>query len=414
VSAQGSTNVAFINSSGQLVVSSGDGGYRWIVTNPGESLASPLGFTWSPDGRRLFFAVNNGTVSLRIGDLASQSVAEIGQVSGNAITGGQWTPDGQNILVAVDDHITAYSAGGGSSDLLSGQGGVRLVSPFADQEANLSQARSLSPDGRYVFFWLNSGQYAILPIGGSPLALTGTNNPDAPQSGLWSDSGPLVAYWGSNGSSMLSVVNAANGQTVTLNSGRTAPITPVAWRPGTQQLIYRDTTNYVKIADLSCLNNGCGGNPLESGVELLPATASDIQVANDWALFLDNGQVEGVNLNCAGSGNCAGSIAVLAGNVAPQTRLDTAGNRLVYTAYTQNPGNPADREVRAIDLGCLGGTCQPQALLSQAVAGLMSPDGAYVIVDQGGNGMSSLSLQSLQVVSLSSAGNNVLNTARWG
>src|SRR5215470_6015853 len=93
VSAQGSANAAFINSSGQLIVSSGDGSYRWIVTNPGESLASPLGFTWSPDGRRLFFAVNNGAVSLRIGDLASQSVAEIGQASGSAITGGQWTPD---------------------------------------------------------------------------------------------------------------------------------------------------------------------------------------------------------------------------------------------------------------------------------------------------------------------------------
>jgi len=414
VSAQSRSNLAFVNSSGQLVVSSGDGSYRWIVTNPDETLVAPLGFTWSLDGRRLFFAVNAGYVSLRVGDIASQSVVEIGQASGSQFTGGQWTPDGSGVLVAVDAQLNFYSANGGGSTLLSGQGGLRLISPFADAEPNLAQARSLSPDGRYIFYWQSSGQYAILPTqGGSPLALPGTNNPDAPQSGLWSDSGSLVAYWGSaGGSSTLSVTNAANGQTVTLNSGRTAPITPVAWRPGSQQLIYRDTSNTVKIADLSCLNNGCGGDPLESGVDLLPATASDIQVVAGWALFVDNGQVEGVHLDCASAGNCIGSIALIGSNAAPQTILDAAGNTLVYTAYNQDAYNPADREVRAVNLSCLGASCQPQALVSQAVAGLVSPDGAYVVVDQGGNGMNALSLQSLQLTYLSGAGNNLLTTAR--
>ncbi len=154
--AQGAApSVAFVNSSGQLVVASGDGLARWIVANPGETLAQPLGFTWSPDGRRVFFAVNaGGAASLRVGDVASQSVAEIGQASG-ALSGGQWTPDGRSVLVGADNALLAFPADGGGPAVLQQFGSqVRLISPYANDRPNLPAAQSLSPDGQFVFFWL--------------------------------------------------------------------------------------------------------------------------------------------------------------------------------------------------------------------------------------------------------------------
>ncbi|MBC7811012.1 MAG: hypothetical protein H7175_07700, partial [Burkholderiales bacterium] len=273
---------------------------------------------------------------------------------------------------------------------------------------------SVSNDGQYLFFWDSAqGRNFVQAVnGGAAVALPGTNDANARSNGLWSEAGPLVAYWGFEGGvSVLSATNAANGQTVTLNSGRSAPIAPVGWRPGTTQLVYRDATNFVRIADMGCLNGGCGSNPLETGVELLPATAGEIIVGRDWVYYRDGEQILAVNLGCAGSGNCAGSVSVLGANAAPQTLLDVGGNTLAYTAYTQDARNPGDREVRAINLGCLP-SCQPQPVAVGAVAGLVSSDGGYVTADAGGSGLNTVNLSNGSATNLSGAGANLLK-ARW-
>jgi hypothetical protein len=412
VSAQGTSLLAFVNNSGQLVVASADGSSRWIVTNPGETLANPLGFSWSPDGRQLFFAVNQGgETSLRVGDVGSQSAFEIGRISG-AVSGGEWSPDGNGVLIAVNDTISLVDLNGNTSTVAGGTGAsVSIPSPFTTDRPNLAQARALSSDGNYVFYWQNGG-YVVQSIGGSPVTLPGSNDANARQSGLWSDVAPLVAYWGFDGTAVLSVTDAASGQTVTLNSGRSAPITPVGWRPGTTQLVYRDASSFARVADLSCLSGGCGSNPLESGAELLPASASEIQVTRDWVYFIDGEQIQAVNLGCVNNGNCAGSIVPVGGNVAPQTGLHAAGNTLAYTAYNQDPYNPADRTAMLVNLSCLsGGGCQPFPLVGGGTAGLVSPDGQSFIVER--NGLFTARASDGALTELSGAG-AALNSARWG
>jgi hypothetical protein len=425
--AQGNVpNLAFINSSNQLVVASGDGITRWIVTNPGETLKSPLGFSWSPDGHRIFFAVDlGGSTSLRVGDVASQSVIEIGQVSGS-LSGGDWTPDGNFVLVASNDTLVLYPTSGGNPQaVFQASGNLSLISSFADNQPNLPSARSLSPDGNYVFFWQSDaslGNYAIYGLNsGTLINVPLVNDANVRQSGLWSDRAPLVAYWGFDGSSVLQVTNAENGQTASLNSGRSAPIEPLAWRPGTSQLVYRDTSNLVRIADVSCLSSGCSGNPLDNGVELLPATASDVQLSSrgDWVYFRDGEQIKAVNLSCTSSGNCLTSAIVFGDRAAQRTWVHVGGTLLAYTAYVQDPTNPNDREVRIVNLTCLSNptTCQSVVISAQAVGGLVSPDGSYITLDQAGNGLNAVYVPNVQFIYLSgSFGGQLgtgLNFARW-
>jgi hypothetical protein len=304
---------------------------------------------------------------------------------------------------------------------MSGQGAVAVNSPYATETPNLAPISSLSSDGRYVFFW-RSGRYALATVGsGSAFDLPSENDPGARRSGLWAGRSPLVAYWGfANGNSALSVTNAANGQTITLDSGRSAPITPLAWRPGTTQLVYRNATNFVQIADVGCLESGCGANPLEQGTQLFPATATDVQIpSGDWAFFRDGETVQALNLSCINEGNCLEQAVTLGQNAAPSTWVHVAGNTLAYTAYTQDATNPNDREVRAVDLTCLGdpGTCQAIPLLLPAVAGLLSPNGMYLTVDEASGGLQVVQVSSLNLAYLSGsmggALGNGLNLIRW-
>lgn len=351
--AQSAPLVAFANSSGQLVVSSGDGGYRWIITNPGEKLAGGYGWT----GGSLLFAVEaGGGGSLRSASVSTQSVGEVGQTAG--------------------------------------------------------ALRSVSPDGRFLLFQQNDGSYGVQALGGAAFALPLSNDPGVPNSGLWASALPLVAYWGYAGNSTLAVTDAASGQTLTLDSGRSAPITPLAWRPGSAQLIYRDVSGVVRLSDLACLPGGCGANPLAGGVALAAAEA-DVATDGTWLYFRSGSSIAAVNLACAGSDSCLNSAVTIGANAAPQTALHVGGRTLVYTGFAQNPNDGSDREVRAINLGCLGdpASCAAQTLLGGAAAGEVSPDGRYAVIESA-SGLESLDLASGQRAYLSDRG-AALAGAHW-
>ena len=336
--------VAFVNSSGQLIVSSGDGSYRWIVTNPGEKLAGDP--AWSDSG--LLFVVGG---SLRAGSVSQQSASDVGKAAGTLL--------------------------------------------------------SVSANGKFVFYQASDGSYQIQGQDGSGgFALPITNDLGARYSGLWS--GTLVAYWGYSGNSTLAVTDAAAQQTVTLDSGRSAPITPLAWRPKSTQLIFRDATGSIRLVDLACLQGGCSTNPLENAATL---TAADTDIATDgtWLYFRADTNINAVKLDCGSS--CTG--VAIAANAAPQTALSAAGGTLIYTAYEQNPNDPSDREVRAINLDCMSNpsSCAPQTVLASAVAGAISTDGHYAVV-QLASGLNSLDLGNGSTAYLSDAGAS-LTDAIW-
>lgn len=418
VSAQGNAKVAFVNTSGQLIVSSADGSYRWIVTNPGEALVRTLGFTWAPDGNKIFFAVNTGyEVSLRVGDVNSQQHIEIGRATDNgALSGGSWLPNSSAVIIGLGDRILYVDAnGGGAAELISGQGSVAIISPYLNNRPNLSSGSSMSNDGRSLFYQQGDGRYAVAALDGSlALPLPGLNDTTAPLNALWAQNSPFVAFWGFEGNSVLSVTNTQNGMTVTLDSGRSAPITPLTWVMNTT-LVYRDHNGLISAVNLACLASSCDANILATGVEIIPATATDVLSHNDVILYRDGTQINAIQSACIASANCLNSAIVVGTNSAPNTLIDVGGNSLLYTGYTSDPNNPIDRDVRWVDLSCVnGGSCAPSVILTGALSGLVSPRGDAAIVEQAGTGLSVLTFSTGALTYLSDySGGQLLASARW-
>ncbi len=405
-SAQARPLVAFLNAAGQLVVTSADGGYRWVLTNPGEIVSSALGFRWSQNGERLFFAVDQGgEVSLRVADIAAQGVAEIGRALNGGLTGGEWTPDHSGVLVAAGDRLTWYPVSGTAVDIRAAQGAVSLRTPAFDSRTGW---RSLSPDARTLVFRDAGGATVALPLtGGYPVTLTAGSDPAAP-GGLWTDDGGLVAVAGNNQIVAWSPISGAQAQT----AGASAlPPAPLRWLPNTSLLLYQDGAGAVRSAELSCLRSGpC--DPFATALPVLPASARDLRAVDNWLVYLDGETVNAVPVSCLSAGGCA--PVAMAGAAAPGSSLDVRGGLLAYTAYTSNPNDPADREARVLDLNCLNaGGCAPRTVAPGAQAGALSPDGrALVLVSPAGLSVADLGSGAQLPLSDPAPGQSTLS-ARW-
>lgn len=406
--------IAFLNSSGQLIVSAADGEMRWIVTNPGEQLHPVLGFSWSPDGRRLFYAVQGeGRVSLRIWEREAQTGAEVGTVQAPA-SGGEWLDDAVRVAGAEQDGF--YSLSGTSARVPTV---AMLISPFQTAQPHLPAASSLSFNGDYTF-GLRSGEYGLFSLGEPFQGLGVRNESDAVRSGLWSDVLPLVAYWGTqaDGVSVLAVTAAESLATLTLASEGSTPLQPIAWFPGTGLLVYRDASSQIRTADVGCLVGGtCTENPLESGPRLLPPSATQVQIQGERIVYRDGNDILALDMACLAEATCAESAQLVATQAAPRTLVHFAGERIAYTAFLTDAANPADREVRVIDANCLPEDCPGTPLLvPNAIAGMLSPQGDYLLVEVLGDGLYSVRVQdgsrAYLTGSLGEPGEGLL-TARW-
>ncbi|RMG87902.1 MAG: hypothetical protein D6712_04780 [Chloroflexi bacterium] len=411
----GTPLVALVNNSGQLVVASGDGAYRWIITNPGEQLAPDVGYRWSPNGDMLFWGIQQGAqVRFFMGDIASMTPREVAVVDGLA-SGGEWV-DSSTVVIAVDNNLLALSANGNTRTLAASNSPISLRATLFDSPYT-PMPKSY---GYNNVFYASGGSYFLYSMAqGQITALPGTNEAQARNSGLWADSAPLLAYWGfdDDGTSNLYVVGVESGTILNFDSGRSAPIFPLAWRANSTELIYRDGSNVLRLADVGCAVRGCSDNPLANGVAFMPATASEIQVTADYAFFREDTVIYAVPFNCVASDSCLNSAVAVVTDAAAQTPYHVANGRLVYTAFRDDARNPNDRSVHMVDLACLNsGACAAMTLLPDAVAGLLSSDGAYVVVDIIGQGMQTLNVDTLTLTYLSGAGGqpgDSLSFARW-
>jgi hypothetical protein len=374
--AQSNSMLAFLNGSGQLVVSSGDGATRWIVTNPGQYVDESLGFAWTADGNLNFALTGAGGFS--------------GVPNTQAIT-----------PVDTSDMMNMSYLRGMSS------------------RPNIAQPQGLSADGQYAFVSdseryfvvaLSSNAVSQLPIGG---------NGNAQSSGLWADNAPLVAYWGLDNnisSTALSVFHAPTQNMIIADSGSSIPMPPIAWQPNTTRLIFRTATGDVQMADVGCVVNGCADNPLERGVSVAPSSANHIQVTASHVYYVDGEQAFGVDFGCIQNNNCLDSRFVIGEAVVPLSMIHVSRNRLVYTSYTSDPNNPSDRTVQLVDLTCTP-NCPPQPILNGAMAGLLSSSADYLMVDIVGEGLNILQVTDGSLVYLTDTmGDQLgagLNTARW-
>jgi hypothetical protein len=322
------------------------------------------------------------------------------------VSGGDWTKDGQ-VRIAAEGKNSFYGWDG--EELFYGST-VILISPFANQEQHLPTPSSLSPDSVYNFGLRHHGSttvYETFTPGQAILSLSVTNDANAYRSGMWSDIGYLVAYWGTDirsGAWVLGVTNTNNFGTARISSERAA-MTPIAWVPNRTQLIYRDSVGELRVAEMTCLldRNSCSSNPLEAGIILLPASASEIQMIADWVYFRHDNLIQAVNLSCIHEDNCLESIVTLGTQAAPQTILHVVGDTLIYTAYETDALNPTDREIRILDLGCLP-ECQPRLLVDGAISGMLSPDERYLVADIIGIGLHIMALDDLSTIFLSASG----------
>jgi len=365
--------LAFLNGSGQLVVSSGDGATRWIVTNPGQVIDESLGFSWTAEGNLTFALKGAGVYS---GEPRSQAIAAV--------------------------------EAGDMADLSV----LRGVS----NRPNMIQSQGISPDGQYAFV-ADSGRYFLVTLNtNNAVELPISGNTTAQGSGLWADNIPLVAYWGDNTSgTALSVLDASTQNMIVADSGGSIPTPPIAWLPNTTGLVYRTATGDVQIADVGCVVNGCTNNPLTSGVLVAPSSANHIQVTDSHIYYVDGEQVIGVDLTCVQSDNCLESQFVIGEQVVPLSMIHASNDLLVYTSYTSNPNDPSDRTIQLVDLTCTP-NCPPQPIYNGAVAGLLSPSADYLMVDIAGQGLNILQLSNGNLVYLTDTMGQLgagLTTARW-
>ena len=349
--AQSDELLAFLNGSGQLVVSSGDGVTRWIVTNPGQVIDDELGFGWDADGNLIFALEGFGIFS---GDPTTQAI---------------------NPIEETDAEQVAFLRG-------------------LPNRPNITQPNGLSADGQYAFVW-SSGRYFTVPVGtNSAYQLRLVGNNDAQSSGLWSDVGAFVAYWGFNndtGGTALAVWHPENEIEVALDSGSTIPVPPIAWLPDSTNLVFRDGSGDVRVSGVDCVDATCSENPLAVGVLLAPSSANHIQVTAGHAYYVDSGVVYGVNLTCLTDNTCVESRFIIGEQAVPLSMIHVSNGRLVYTSYASDPNNANDRTVQLVNLTCVP-DCAPQAILNGAMAGVLSPSGDFLMVDIVNEGLNILNI----------------------
>lgn len=405
--------LAFLNSSGQLVVASADGVTRWIVSNPGETIHPALGFSWSADGDLLFYAVqeDEDRVSLRIGDAATQSSAEVGSAV-EPVSGGEWVGNFVRVVDATTDAL--YSLQGISQQR---EANAELLSPYALGDAHLAGVSSFSEASNAIFAWQNGG-YGLL-VDGNFRGLGIFNNRRSVRSGLWATSEPLVAYWGTvseTGASTLAVTNAETGAVALLSGNSSTPLQPILWLADNTVLIFRDASSQLRAADLACLLSSCALNPLEASVAFLPPSANDVQqIADGRVIFHEGENLLAIDPACIAEDTCLENMIVLAQQVAPRTFVDAVESRIAFTAYQNSATDPTDRRAVVLDADCPPeDNCVPFSV-PNARAGFLSTDERYLVADVLDDGLYIVSVEDGSRVYLtgSSQGNDLLQTTRW-
>lgn len=406
--------LAFLNSSGQLVVTSADGAVRWIVSNPGEIIHPALGFSWSANGELLFYAVQESEdrVSLRVGDAATQSSAEVGNVV-EPVSGGEWVGNFVRVADATTDAL--YSLQGVSQQR---EASAELLSPFALGNAHLPRVSSFSEAADTAFAWQNGG-YGLLSADGNFRGLGIFNNRRSVRSGLWANSEPLVAYWGTvseTGASTLAVTNAETGAVALLSGGSGTPLQPILWLADSTILIFRDASSQLRAADLACLLSSCALNPLETGVAFLPPSVNDVQqMADGRVIFRDGEDLLAIDPACITEDTCLENTVVLAQQVAPRTLLDALDTRIAFTAYQNSAADPADRRAAVLDADCPpDDNCVPFSV-PNARAGYLSTDERYLVADVLDDGLYIVAIEDGSRVYLTSSSqdDDLLQTTRW-
>ncbi len=166
--------------------------------------------SWSPDGKYLAVVGNNGTDDLIVYGWDGSSLTSLATVNAsNGFEGVGWSPDGKYLAVAGNN---------GTDDLIVyGWDGSTLTSLATENASDSFNRVDWSPDGKYLAVAGNNGTDDLIVYGwdGSSLTSLATANANTNfHSVNWSPDGRYLAVVGNNGTDDL-IVYEWNGSSLT-------------------------------------------------------------------------------------------------------------------------------------------------------------------------------------------------------
>ena len=350
--------VAYVNSSGQLIIASSDGATRWILTNPGEQVNSAISYDWSPSHQRLLFAVGSGAATeFRIADLGGQSITSLGLIE--AASGAVWLDDNQVRIVSAGD--AAVPSG-----------------------VSLANGRWMADNGRDIV--LRRDRQLVLATSQQETALPLAGDDTTVVEASWNGSGQHLAVSGLNDGNQptLLVIDLSSGASWQASSAYGAPVLPLLWL-NDDQLLYRDDSGQVRLFDTACADAGQCASPFDSAPVLLPASADEVTSAGGFLYYSDNTVLKHAPLSCIGTGDCVFQSTSIA-SLLPRTPIDVRGDRLAFTRVADGSGAIASASAVIADASCADLCVLFDAGLN-SVAGPMTDDGSALIFYRVGEGL---------------------------
>jgi WD40 repeat protein len=193
---------------------------RKLLTLKGHT-SGLLSVSWSPDGRRLATASEDGTA--KVWDAASG--LELLTLKGHTgeVLSVSWSPDGERLATGSWDDTAKVWDGAGGRELFTLRGHTRPVSSL-----------TWSPDGRRLATSSGDGTAKVWDAAGGPELLTLRVPRTWLESVSWSPDGMRLATGCADG--MARVWDAASGRELLILRGHTSGVGPVSWSPDGQRL----------------------------------------------------------------------------------------------------------------------------------------------------------------------------------
>ncbi len=191
---------------------------------------------WSPDGKRLASASDDGTV--RVWDASSGTTLLTYTGHTNAVLSVAWSPDGKHLASAsADETVQVWDATTGRT--------VHIYRGHSHQVETVAW----SPDGKRLASASDDGTVQVWDASSGTTLLTYTGHTNRVNSVAWSPDGKRLAS--ASDDHTVQVWDASSGHTLLTYTGHTFHVLSVAWSPDGTRLVSASGDHTVRVWDAS-------------------------------------------------------------------------------------------------------------------------------------------------------------------